>query len=112
MPSNKPQHWWDDVGDDVVTRMQNDEDWLYNAVLGGERAPGSADLSEAEKLDYYRRHFFNPDGTPNDDERAKIINRVGLQRFGEIFAEVTSNKSAPFVVSGNKLDGEDGLYGE
>jgi hypothetical protein len=63
------------------------------------RAPFSAQLTEEQKLEYYKRQLFNPDGTPNIAGRAKEIARLGAEQFGAVLkAVVTANpelKPAP-----------------
>ena len=109
MPSGKPQHWLDDIGDEVTARMDDNVEWLTNAFLSGSRAPGAADISEEEKLDYYRRKMFKDDGTPNEQERSNILNRVGIKNYTEII-KALHEQNKPYILGAKKIDGEQGIY--
>lgn len=62
---------------------------IADSVLGGFAAPGAAQLNEQQKLEYYSRMLFNPDGTPNDAGRAQEMQRLGPEGFAEVYQEVT-----------------------
>lgn len=111
MAGTRPQHWLDGIGDELVTRMGDNVNWLTEAFLDGARPPGAADVSEAEKLDYYHRKMFNPDGTPNEQERSNILNRVGIKNYTEIM-QALHLQNDPFIMGPNKVDGEQGIYDE
>lgn len=63
---------------------------IADSVMGGFSAPGAAQLNERQKLDYYTRQFFNPDGSPNDQGRAQEMQRLGPEGFAEVWNEVIS----------------------
>lgn len=109
MADNKPQHWLDGVGDELVQRMNENVDYLTEAFLDGARAPGAADINEDQKLDWYRRKMFNPDGTPNEKERSNILNRVGVRNYVEIVKALHLTND-PFILGPKKLDSEQGIY--
>ena len=52
------------------------------------RAPFSANISETQKLEYYRSRLFNPDGTPNVQGRTQELQRLGVEGFGIVYKAV------------------------
>lgn len=109
MADKRPAHWLDDVSDELVQRMNENVGYLTEAFLDGSRPPGAADLTEEQKADFYRRKMFNPDGTPNEQERSNILNRVGIKNYTEII-KALHMANEPFVMGSGKLDGEPGMY--
>ena len=61
---------------------------IADAIKGGLSAPGAARLSEQQKLEYYTRQYFNPDGSPNYVGRMREIDRLGPEGFAETLREV------------------------
>lgn len=61
---------------------------IAEAIKGGMAAPGAAQLSEQQKLEYYTRAFFNPDGSPNYAGRQKEAARMGPNAFADAYEEV------------------------
>ena len=51
-------------------------------------APFSANVSEDQKLQYYRDQFFHPDGTPNPEGRAAQLQRLGVEGFGLVYKAI------------------------
>ena len=62
---------------------------IADGIKGGFQAPGAAALSEQQKLQYYTAQMFEPDGQPNMEGRAKLMERLGPEQFAEVFADVT-----------------------
>jgi hypothetical protein len=52
------------------------------------RAPFSANVTEEQKLQYYRSQLFNPDGTPNAAGRTAQLQRLGVEGFGIVYKAV------------------------
>jgi|SRR5262252_574574 len=52
------------------------------------RAPFSADVTEEQKLEYYRTQFFNNDGTPNVQGRNAQLQRLGVEGFGIVYKAI------------------------
>jgi hypothetical protein len=52
------------------------------------RAPFSAQVTEAQKLEYYTRRLFNADGTPNQQGRAQEVARLGAEGFSQVYQAV------------------------
>lgn len=71
-----------DWADEVSTR-------IARSIQGGFAAPGAARLSEQQKLEYYTSQLFEPDGSPNLEGRALVMQRLGPLGFAEVYHEVT-----------------------
>lgn len=89
------EHPYDSIAEELGDWMNGEVDYYVEAMRGGHRAPFSADVSEQEKLDYFRRQMFMtaPDGTvqydkPNGAGRDKIINNFGLTQYAQIMDTV------------------------
>jgi len=52
------------------------------------RAPFSANVTEEQKLQYYRTQFFHPDGTPNVEGRNAQLQRLGVEGFGLVYKAI------------------------
>jgi len=52
------------------------------------RAPFSAQISEQQKLEFYKNQLFNPDGSPNQQGRQQEIARLGAEGFGHVYQAV------------------------
>ena len=89
------QHPYDSVADQTLEWIQETTDYAVEALRGGYRTPFSANVTEAQKLDYYRRKLFvqNPDGSydfskPNTAERDKLLKKLGTKTYAEIMTTV------------------------
>ena len=89
------QHPFDSVADQTLEWIQETTDYAVEALRGGYRTPFSANITEAQKLDYYRRRLFtqNPDGSidfskPNHGERDKLLKKLGTKTYAEIMTTV------------------------
>jgi hypothetical protein len=54
------------------------------------RAPFSAQITEQQKLEFYKNQIFNPDGSPNQAGRQAQIARLGAEGFGQVYKAVVS----------------------
>lgn len=86
-------HPWDLAAMDLTHWLQTEPEYYVEALKGGYRTPFAADVSEADKLAYYRRQIFmqNPDGTPdyskpNEQGRDMLMRRVGIEGYTQIMA--------------------------
>jgi hypothetical protein len=52
------------------------------------RAPFSANVTEEQKLEFYRTRLFNPDGTPNEAGRQAELQRLGTTGFTQVYKAV------------------------
>ena len=77
----------DDVADDLSVWIDQTAEDVARAFAPG-RAPFSADLTEEQKLNYYRAQLFNPDGSPNVNGRTAQIQRLGAQGFAQVYKAV------------------------
>jgi hypothetical protein len=100
----RAQHPFDSVADQTLEWIQETTDYAVEALRGGYRTPFSANITEAQKLDYYRRKLFvqNPDGSydfskPNQAERDKLLKKLGTKSYAEIMTTVLpqNGKSSP-----------------
>lgn len=62
---------------------------IADGVKGGFNAPGAAQLSERQKMAFYKSQLFNPDGSTNDAGRAQVMQRLGAAGFAEVYQDVT-----------------------
>src|SRR5262245_61009316 len=52
------------------------------------RAPFSANITEEQKLQFYRSQLFNPDGSPNQVGRNTEMARLGSDGFAKVYKAV------------------------
>jgi hypothetical protein len=84
----KPQTVLDSVATDLALWLDQESTRIAAAMAPQGVAPFSADLSEEQKLQYYRDALFNPDGTPNLSGRQEQIARLGPQSFTQVYKAV------------------------
>jgi hypothetical protein len=77
----------DDVANDLALWIDDTANKVALAFAPG-RAPFSADLTEQQKLEYYTRALFNPDGSPNQQGRQREVERLGVERFAQVYKAV------------------------
>ena len=94
----KQPHPFDSVSDEIMHWIDEESKYYVQALVGDYQSPFAAQVSEKEKLVFYKRQVFmqNPDGTPNYDQpnqagRDKLIDRVGIDGFSTIMKAVTSS---------------------
>jgi hypothetical protein len=88
-------HPFDAIAADLFDWMQGEVDYHVQAIQGGYRAPFSAETSEADKLEYYRRQMYKtkPNGDieydqPNPEGRDKILKEKGTAVYAQILETV------------------------
>lgn len=79
----------DDVANDLAFWIDDTANKVALAFAPG-RAPFSAQLTEAQKLEFYTRQLFNPDGSPNTAGRSQQIARLGAEGFGQVYQAVVA----------------------
>lgn len=79
----------DEVANDLAWWIDDTANKIALAFAPG-RAPFSADLTEQQKLDYYTRALFNPDGSPNQQGRQRELQRLGAEGFGQVYKQVVA----------------------
>lgn len=78
----------DRLADELAEWADQVSTQIADSLLGGFAAPGAAQLSEQQKLEYYTRQLFLPDGRPNLEGRVQEMERLGPEGFAEVYAEV------------------------
>lgn len=78
----------DDVANDLAIWLDQTASQIAEAMAPRGTAPFAANLSETEKLEYYRNQLFNPDGTPNGPGRDAQQQRLGPQGFTQVYKAV------------------------
>ena len=108
MPSTHP---WDLAAQDLTDWLENEPDYYIQALRAGYRTPFAADVSEQQKLDYYRRQIFmqNPDGTPdysrpNTTGRDMLLRRVGVEGYTQIMSAVMPRQGLQLSTSDDPED--------
>jgi hypothetical protein len=77
----------DDIAEDIALWIDQTAEEVAAAFAPG-RAPFAAQLTEQQKLDYYRERIFNPDGSPNSQGRNEEIARLGAEGFAHVYQAV------------------------
>ena len=89
----------DEISDDLSVWVDQTAEQVALAFAPA-RAPFSANITEDQKLEFYRSRMFNPDGSPNVAGRNEEIQRLGAEGFGKVYKAVVSRwpelKPAPF----------------
>lgn len=80
------EHLWDQVARELADWLDTERVQLAAALRAGGRAPFAAKVSEKEKLEFYARQFFNPDGTRNTAGIQRTLERVGPEGFAKIYS--------------------------
>jgi hypothetical protein len=79
----------EDVANDLALWIDDTASKIALAFAPG-RAPFSAQLTEEEKISYYTRALFNPDGSPNVSGRNREVTRLGVEGFGAVYKAVVA----------------------
>lgn len=77
----------DDIADDLAGWIDRTANEVALAFAPG-RAPFSANITEEQKLQFYRSQLFNQDGSPNVQGRQAQIQRLGPEGFGQVYKAV------------------------
>src|SRR4051794_38804023 len=85
-------HPYDGIAQDLYNWLEEQTTWAADALRGGYRAPFGADVSERDKLDYYRRQMYvaKPDGSvdytqPNPEGRHTLLTRLGTAGYAQVY---------------------------
>jgi len=82
----------DRLADELAEWADQVSTQVADSLLGGFAAPGAAQLSEQQKLEYYTRQLFDPaTGQPNLQGRVQEMERLGPEGFAQVYAEVISH---------------------
>jgi hypothetical protein len=82
------QNLLDAVANDLAIWLDQESTRIAAAMAPQGSAPFAAQLSEEQKLQYYRAQLFNADGTPNTQGRAQQIARLGPEGFTQVYKAV------------------------
>ena len=77
----------DGIADDIAVWLDKTADEVATGLAPG-RAPFSANITEDQKLQFYKDRLFNPDGSPNAAGRNAEIARLGAEGFGHVLQAV------------------------
>jgi hypothetical protein len=83
------QSMLDDVANDLALWIDQTATEVALAFSPA-RAPFSAQITEAQKLEFYKNQLFLPDGSPNQQGRQQEIARLGAEGFGQVYKAVVS----------------------
>ena len=91
------QHLFDQVAADLSEYVESMADMLADSMQEGGRAPFAAKLTHAQQEEYYVEKYagdiYNPDGTPNEDGRAKLVQMFGPDGFASIARAVIASRA-------------------
>jgi hypothetical protein len=77
----RSEHVLDLVAEDLAQWIDDTAQQLADAMSEGGTSPFAARTTADERLAYYRRQFFNPDGSPNPQGRDEEHARLGDEGF-------------------------------
>lgn len=83
----KPKHLWEEAADEVIEWLEWATEAVADALMFHGRSPFAADLTEAEKLEYYAEVMQDP------AKRAALLQRVGIDQYIRVIAAI--QESAP-----------------
>lgn len=66
---------------DWITTMANA---VAEGMHDGDRPPFGADVPDRDRLAYYADRFYNPDGSPNEQNRQAEIQRIGPEGYARV----------------------------
>jgi len=78
----------DAVATDLAVWLDQESTRIAAAMAPQGRAPFAAQVSESQKLEYYRNQLFNADGSPNLAGRQQQMARLGPEGFTQVYKAV------------------------
>lgn len=79
---------FDLIANDLASWIDATATQMAEALMAGGTAPFAAQITEDDKLRYYTSRFFNPDSSPNLQDRAQEMQRLGPENFALVFKAV------------------------
>jgi hypothetical protein len=76
------------IADDLALWLENMSTQIADAMKPQGLAPFAVQISDQQKILYYRNQIFNPDGTPNMQGRTEEMNRLGPAGFRMVYKAV------------------------
>lgn len=86
--ARQSQNMLDGVAEELSYWIDDIANQLAEGMSAGGTAPFAAQITEDDKLRYYTKAFFNPDGSPNLQGRAQEMQRLGPENFALTFKDV------------------------
>lgn len=83
-----PQTQLDAVASDLAAWIDQTATRIAAAMAPQGVSPFAAQITEEQKLEYYKSQLFNADGTPNDQGRGEEMQRLGPQGFTQVYKAV------------------------
>lgn len=77
-------HPADLLSQDVLDYVEEMSDYLARSILGSPLSPATAPMTSAQKLQYFSRQFWMPDGQPNQQGRDALQAKYGARGFQTI----------------------------
>jgi hypothetical protein len=87
------QSMLEQVADELAQWVEEMSDSVAEGLMEGGRSPFTAQATEAEKLDYYERLLFLPDGQPNAQGRAALMERLTTEDFIRVMNAVARKRA-------------------
>lgn len=78
----------DSVATDLALWLDRESTRIAAAMAPQGVAPFSAQLSDEQKLEYYKAQLFNADGSPNVQGRQQEMTRLGPEGFTQVYKAV------------------------
>lgn len=98
---NLPQHPYDSVAEELARWINDEPSYYAQALTAGYRAPFSAKVSESDKLNYYKRMFYQTgqDGEvdyqkPNTEGRNQLLKRIGYDQYIQVAKAIAPGRGA------------------
>lgn len=98
MPRAQRRHPWEEIAEEVVRFMDEEPPIVAEAFRYEGRAPWAANVSEDEKLLFFGAQVFHPDGSPNQEGRARLMEQYGPDNYAAIMAAVLDRGPAVAAV--------------
>ena len=78
----------DAVANDLAVWIDQTATRIAAAMAPQGVAPFAAQITDEQKLEYYKAQLFNPDGSPNVQGRAEEMQRLGPEGFTLVYKAV------------------------
>jgi hypothetical protein len=79
---------FDDIAQDLADWIDRTANEMALAMAPRGVQPFAADMTQQQKMQYYRSRLFNADGSPNQSGRAAEVQRLGPEGFANVYKAV------------------------
>ena len=95
--TRKSVHTYDEIAEELADYIESSIEFISEALMEEGKAPFEAQISESDRLAYFRKLLWEEDGTtPNAEGRQFLIDNRGLDEFTRIYRWVEGKtKAAP-----------------